>query len=152
MVGVGAAYGTAKAGVGVASIGVNRPELIMKSVIPVIMAGMVGIYGLIIAVFLATTSALSCSLRVLWSARCPVALSHHFLSFLGSPLSFIIDGYLNRFACSRRSDSRYFANPFGLIAYLAPGPLFLAVAFSESCNIYWCCVRARVVVDDSGSG
>ena len=52
---VGAAYGTAKAGVGLASIGVNRPELIMKSVIPVIMAGMVGIYGLIIAVFLATT-------------------------------------------------------------------------------------------------
>jgi ATP synthase proteolipid subunit len=32
---------------------VNRPELVIKSVIPVIMAGMVGIYGLIIAIVLA---------------------------------------------------------------------------------------------------
>jgi V-type H+-transporting ATPase proteolipid subunit len=35
----GAAYGTAKSAVGICSIGVMRPELIMKSVIPVIMAG-----------------------------------------------------------------------------------------------------------------
>lgn len=36
----GAAYGTAKSAVGICSMGVMRPELIMKSVIPVIMAGM----------------------------------------------------------------------------------------------------------------
>jgi V-type H+-transporting ATPase proteolipid subunit len=47
---MGAAYGTAKSGVGVASMGVIRPELVMRSIIPVVMAGVIGIYGLIIAV------------------------------------------------------------------------------------------------------
>jgi len=51
---IGSAYGTAKSGVGVAAIGVNNPGLIMKSSVPVIMAGMIGIYGLIIAVFVGT--------------------------------------------------------------------------------------------------
>nr|KJB40128.1 hypothetical protein B456_007G047900 [Gossypium raimondii] len=36
---MGAAYGTAKSGVGVASMGVMRPELVMKSIVPVVMAG-----------------------------------------------------------------------------------------------------------------
>jgi len=51
---LGAAYGTAKSGVGVAAMGVMRPELVMRSIIPVVMAGVIGIYGLIIAVILAT--------------------------------------------------------------------------------------------------
>jgi len=51
---IGSAYGTAKAGTGVAATAVHRPDLMMKSSIPVIMAGMIGIYGLIIAVFIAT--------------------------------------------------------------------------------------------------
>merc|ERR1719243_402400 len=38
---MGAAYGTAKSGVGIAAMGVMRPELVMKSIIPVIMAGAV---------------------------------------------------------------------------------------------------------------
>lgn len=46
---LGAAYGTAKSAVGIASMGVMRPELIMKSVIPVIMAGIIGIYGLVVS-------------------------------------------------------------------------------------------------------
>eukprot|EP00892_Ulva_mutabilis_P002839 jgi/Ulvmu1/12556/UM090_0043.1 len=50
----GAAYGTAKSGVGIASMGVLRPELVMKSIVPVIMAGVLGIYGLIIAVVVST--------------------------------------------------------------------------------------------------
>mmetsp|Transcript_1602 Transcript_1602/g.3478 ORF Transcript_1602/g.3478 Transcript_1602/m.3478 type:complete len:168 (+) Transcript_1602:52-555(+) len=50
---LGAAYGTAKSGVGVSSMGVMKPELVMKSIIPVVMAGGVGIYGLIIAVIIA---------------------------------------------------------------------------------------------------
>jgi len=49
---LGAAYGTAKSGVGVASMGVMRPELVMRSIIPVVMAGVLGIYGLIVAVIL----------------------------------------------------------------------------------------------------
>ena len=32
----GAAYGTAKSGVGIASMGVLKPDLIMKSIIPVV--------------------------------------------------------------------------------------------------------------------
>mmetsp|Transcript_22318 Transcript_22318/g.48769 ORF Transcript_22318/g.48769 Transcript_22318/m.48769 type:complete len:175 (-) Transcript_22318:485-1009(-) len=51
---MGAAYGTAKSGVGIASMGVMRPELVMKSIIPVVMAGVLGIYGLIIAVIIST--------------------------------------------------------------------------------------------------
>merc|ERR1719410_345222 len=46
----GAAYGTAKSGVGVCSAVVLKPELLFKSIIPIVMAGILGIYGLIIAV------------------------------------------------------------------------------------------------------
>ena len=48
----GAAYGTAKAGIGIATMGVLKPDKIIKSVIPVIMAGILGIYGLIVSVIL----------------------------------------------------------------------------------------------------
>ena len=44
----------ASAGVGIASMGVMRPELVMKSIVPVVMAGVLGIYGLIIAVIIST--------------------------------------------------------------------------------------------------
>ena len=36
---MGAAYGTAKSGTGIAAMAVMRPEAIMKSIIPVVMAG-----------------------------------------------------------------------------------------------------------------
>jgi V-type H+-transporting ATPase proteolipid subunit len=49
---LGSAYGTAKTGVGICSMGVLRPELIFKSIIPVVMAGILGIYGLIVGVLL----------------------------------------------------------------------------------------------------
>merc|ERR1711988_1110287 len=49
---LGAAYGTAKSGVGISSMGVVSPHLIMKSIIPVVMAGILGIYGMIVAVIL----------------------------------------------------------------------------------------------------
>merc|ERR1711918_35273 len=52
---LGAAYGTAKSGVGVANMGVLHPDLIMKSIIPIIMAGVLGIYGLIVAVLLGSS-------------------------------------------------------------------------------------------------
>lgn len=58
--GMGASYGTAKSGVGIASMGVMRPELVMKSIVPVVMAGVLGIYGLIIAVIISTGGALGC--------------------------------------------------------------------------------------------
>ena len=39
------------------SMGVMKPDLIMKSIIPVVMAGVLGIYGLIIAVIIANQGA-----------------------------------------------------------------------------------------------
>lgn len=70
---LGAAYGTAKSGTGIAAMSVMRPELIMKSIIPgmnqiqplwdffaltthlftVVMAGIIAIYGLVVAVLVA---------------------------------------------------------------------------------------------------
>jgi V-type H+-transporting ATPase proteolipid subunit len=55
---LGAAYGSAKAGVGICSMGVLKPELIMKSVVPVVMAGILGIYGMIVAVIIVQRSSL----------------------------------------------------------------------------------------------
>lgn len=49
---LGAAYGTAKSGTGIAAMSVMRPELIMKSIIPVVMAGILAIYGLVVAVLI----------------------------------------------------------------------------------------------------
>merc|ERR1711975_120944 len=49
---LGAAYGTAKSGVGVANMGVLHPDVVMKSIIPVVMAGVLGLYGLIVALIL----------------------------------------------------------------------------------------------------
>jgi len=50
---VGAAFGTAKAGIGIAGLGSFRPELIMKSLIPVVMSGIIAVYGLVVSVLIA---------------------------------------------------------------------------------------------------
>merc|ERR1719206_1333301 len=50
---MGAAYGTAKSGTGIVAMAVMRPEAIMKSIIPVVMAGIVAIYGVVVAVLIA---------------------------------------------------------------------------------------------------
>ena len=88
---IGAAYGTGKSGMGISALGVGKPELVMKSIVPVraaatrglralpspllrtaltrscplpfagfgycqvVMAGVLGIYGLIIAVIIANS-------------------------------------------------------------------------------------------------
>jgi V-type H+-transporting ATPase proteolipid subunit len=44
--------GTAKAGVGIAGMGQFKPQLIMKSLIPVIMASIIAIYGLVVSVLI----------------------------------------------------------------------------------------------------
>ncbi|KAK0735547.1 V-ATPase proteolipid subunit C-like domain-containing protein [Apiosordaria backusii] len=49
---MGASYGTAKSGVGIAAMGVLRPDLIVKNIVPVIMAGIIGIYGLVVSVLI----------------------------------------------------------------------------------------------------
>mmetsp|Transcript_18904 Transcript_18904/g.29652 ORF Transcript_18904/g.29652 Transcript_18904/m.29652 type:complete len:185 (-) Transcript_18904:33-587(-) len=49
---LGSAYGTAKSGVGVAHLGVLHPDRIMRGIVPVVMAGILGIYGLIVGVII----------------------------------------------------------------------------------------------------
>merc|ERR1719263_1341290 len=49
---LGASYGTAKAGVGISSLGVIDASKVFKALIPIIMAGILGIYGIIVAVLL----------------------------------------------------------------------------------------------------
>ncbi|KAM3587093.1 v-type proton ATPase 16 kDa proteolipid subunit 2 [Umbelopsis sp. WA50703] len=49
---LGAAYGTARSGIGIAGIGPFRPELVMKSLIPVVMSGIIAVYGLVVAVLI----------------------------------------------------------------------------------------------------
>ena len=49
---LGASYGTAKSGVGIASLGVIDSSKVIKALIPVIMAGILGVYGIIVAVLL----------------------------------------------------------------------------------------------------
>ncbi|KAG0696084.1 hypothetical protein DFH29DRAFT_952590 [Suillus ampliporus] len=48
-------YGTAKSGVGISAMGVLRPDLMMKCVVPVIMAGIIGIYGLVVSVLISSS-------------------------------------------------------------------------------------------------
>ncbi|KAF9242597.1 hypothetical protein BU15DRAFT_43678 [Melanogaster broomeanus] len=49
---MGAAFGTAKSGIGIAGVGTFKPELIMKA-IPVVMAGIIAVYGLVVSVLIA---------------------------------------------------------------------------------------------------
>ena len=48
----GSAYGTAKSGMGIASMSVTRPHLAFKAIVPVIMAGILSIYGLITSILI----------------------------------------------------------------------------------------------------
>jgi len=49
---IGSAYGTAKSGIGITGLGQFRPELIMKSLIPVVMSGIIAVYGLVVSVLI----------------------------------------------------------------------------------------------------
>ena len=62
---MGAAYGTAKAGTGISSIAIWKPSVVMKSLIPVVMAGILGIYGMIVAVIVSQKG--TCNLS--WSQK-----------------------------------------------------------------------------------
>mmetsp|Transcript_43978 Transcript_43978/g.133973 ORF Transcript_43978/g.133973 Transcript_43978/m.133973 type:complete len:217 (-) Transcript_43978:692-1342(-) len=49
----GAAWGTWKSGLGLCSMGVNHPKGIVKNLVAIIMAGVLGIYGLIVSIIIA---------------------------------------------------------------------------------------------------
>ena len=48
----GSAWGTWRAGLGVCHMGIDHPAGIIKNIVPIVMAGVLGIYGLIVAVIL----------------------------------------------------------------------------------------------------
>lgn len=48
----GSAWGTWRAGLGICHMGVDHPAGIIKNIVPVVMAGVLGIYGLIVAVII----------------------------------------------------------------------------------------------------
>ena len=87
---IGSAYGMAKAGVAVCSIGIMHPDKLMKSLIPVIMAGMIGIYGLLIGIILVTTRGMSKSCRSNWP---PLVVPQGYSLFEG------IGGFAGGLAC-----------------------------------------------------
>ena len=49
---LGAGYGTLKSGMAIGSIATSKPDSIMKSLLPVIMAGVLSIYGMVVAIFI----------------------------------------------------------------------------------------------------
>ncbi|KAJ7846856.1 V-ATPase proteolipid subunit C-like domain-containing protein, partial [Mycena olivaceomarginata] len=53
---------TAKSGVGVAAMSVLRPDQMMKCVVPVVMAGIIAIYGLVVSVLIASDLSVHMSL------------------------------------------------------------------------------------------
>ncbi|KDQ06781.1 hypothetical protein BOTBODRAFT_39324 [Botryobasidium botryosum FD-172 SS1] len=54
---IGAAYGTSKAGIGITGMGTFKPELIMKSLVPVVMSSIVAVYGLVVSVLISSSLA-----------------------------------------------------------------------------------------------
>lgn len=51
---LGASFGTARASMGISCMALRRPELLMKSLVPVIMAGIVAVYGLVVSVIISS--------------------------------------------------------------------------------------------------
>ena len=51
---VGSAYGTAKSAMGISELARTKPNLIMKSLIPVVMSGVLSIYGIILSIIIST--------------------------------------------------------------------------------------------------
>lgn len=49
----GSAIGTWKSGISIVHTGIRHPSSVMKNVIPIVMAGVIGIYGLIVGVIIA---------------------------------------------------------------------------------------------------
>ena len=48
----GSAWGTWRAGLGVCNMGIDHPAGVIKNIVPIVMAGVLGIYGLIVSVII----------------------------------------------------------------------------------------------------
>lgn len=101
--GLGASYGTAKSGVGISAMGVLRPDLLIKCIIPVVMAGIIAVRCLHSFRFTALWSV--CSFRVtvrtcvraLTAVKSPMSLYSGFIQ-LGAGLSVGLAGLAAGFA------------------------------------------------------
>ncbi|CAG8975156.1 hypothetical protein HYALB_00004455 [Hymenoscyphus albidus] len=74
----GAAYGIAKSGIGVAAVSVQRPDDIIKNMMPPILAGILSIYGLVVSVIISSSLAEKSALHTNFlqlAAGCSVGLS-----------------------------------------------------------------------------
>jgi V-type H+-transporting ATPase proteolipid subunit len=49
---MGASYGTAKSSIGISSAAILRPDMMVKMCIPIVMAGILAIYGLVVCVIM----------------------------------------------------------------------------------------------------
>jgi len=59
---IGASYGTAKSGVGISAMAVLRPDMMIRCTVPVVMAGIIAIYGLVVSVLIAGSLSATMSL------------------------------------------------------------------------------------------
>jgi V-type H+-transporting ATPase proteolipid subunit len=71
LTGLGASYGTSKSGVGISAMGVLRPDLLIKCIVPVIMAGIIAIYGLVVSVLISSDS--KCGKQAMKRSVCAAA-------------------------------------------------------------------------------
>jgi len=93
---LGAAYGTAKSGTGISAMAIMKPEMIMKSVVPVVMAGIIAIYGVVVAVLISQEiSGLSVTPTSATERRKTIAKG---FTHLGSGLSVGLSGLAAGFA------------------------------------------------------
>ncbi|WFC98070.1 H(+)-transporting V0 sector ATPase subunit c [Malassezia yamatoensis] len=101
---LGASYGTAKSGVGISAMGVLRPDLLIKCIIPVVMAGIIAvcmlspssltqIYGLVVSVLISGDSAYLTT----YTVKSPMSLYTGFIQ-LGAGLSVGLAGLAAGFA------------------------------------------------------
>ncbi|KAH8821655.1 vacuolar ATP synthase proteolipid subunit [Xylogone sp. PMI_703] len=51
---MGAAYGTAKSSIGISAVSVLRPDMLIRNLMPVILCGVLGMFGLVISVLIAS--------------------------------------------------------------------------------------------------
>mmetsp|Transcript_73645 Transcript_73645/g.102290 ORF Transcript_73645/g.102290 Transcript_73645/m.102290 type:complete len:215 (+) Transcript_73645:55-699(+) len=119
---LGAAYGTAKSGTGIANTAVIKPDLIMKSIIPVVMAGIIAIYGLVVSVLIGGGM----------SEPTKYSLFKGFLD-LGAGLSVGISGLAAGYAIGIVGDSG--VRGFGIQQRLFVG-MILILIFAEVLGLY----------------
>ncbi len=59
-------------------MGVMNPQLVMRNIIPVVMAGVLGIYGLIVAVIIQGSSRLNFHISIILLFLYPLILYYYF--------------------------------------------------------------------------